>query len=52
MTERKRCGVVLPFPRERLARRRRVQPPPMKRLPMGTELRAYIEGMAGKGVTR
>lgn len=52
MTERKRCGVVLPFPRERLARRRRVQPPPMKRVPMGKELRRYIEGLARKEACR
>lgn len=41
-------GVVLPFPRERLVRRLRIQPSPMKRLPMGAELRAFIEGMGRK----
>lgn len=41
-------GAVLPFPRDRVAKRWRVQPPPMKRLRMGAELRAFIEGMAKK----
>jgi hypothetical protein len=45
-------GVVVPFPKQRLVRRLRVQPPPLKRVRMGAELHAFIEGMARKEVCR
>ena len=45
-------GVILPFPKQRLSKRRRVQPPPLKRVRMGVELRAFIERMARKGAAR
>lgn len=52
MTEQKNLGVIVPFPRERVAKRQRVQPPPLKRLLMGAQLRAFIEGMARKEAVR
>jgi hypothetical protein len=49
MSQQAMRGVVVPFPRERVVKRRRVQPRPMKRLRMGAELRAFIEGMVERG---
>jgi hypothetical protein len=42
-------GVVIAFPRQSLGKRRRIQPPPMKRIRLGPELRVFIERMANGG---
>jgi hypothetical protein len=52
MTERKSLGVIVPFPRERVAKRRRVQPPPLKRIPISAGLMVFLDRMAGKEATR
>ncbi|WP_363348759.1 hypothetical protein [Methylocystis echinoides] len=51
MTDRKAPGVaaVIPFPRERVSKRRRVLPPPMTRIRFGPELRAYLMAMGSGG---
>jgi hypothetical protein len=51
MTDRKAPGVcaVIPFPRERLSKRRRVSAPPLKRVHIGSELRLFLEQMAARG---
>jgi hypothetical protein len=50
MTDRKapRAGVVVVYPRERLAKRRRVSAPPLKRVHIGAELRAYLMAMGSR----
>jgi hypothetical protein len=51
MRDRKapRVCAVIPFPRERVSKRRRVLPPPMTRIRLGAELRAYLMAMGSGG---
>jgi hypothetical protein len=49
MIERKVLGTVVPFPGPRFAKRRRVQPPPLRRIRLSAELRRFLEQMAERG---
>jgi hypothetical protein len=52
MSQRKDINNVVPVPGPRFVRRR-VAPPPMKRrIPIGAELRGFLDRMAGKDATR
>lgn len=48
----KAVGNVVIFPGPRLAKRRRVSAPPLKRFQIGSELRLFFDRMAKKGRAR
>jgi hypothetical protein len=48
MNQRKNISNVVPFPGPQ-ARRRRIPSPPLKRIPIGAELRDFLARMAERG---